>query len=173
MNPCLICCVLAADIALAGNGRAQVRVEAGDFKKIYDPGINEKQPWYINDHCFIHARDGKWHLFGITREEPAKPIEEIQFAHATADSLLQSPWIKQPPALTVARDAPWHEVHLWAPCVIFQNDLYYMFYCAGGSNHANYKIHLATSPDLKTWTRSPKNPLVVDGYDARDPFVLR
>lgn len=152
---------------------AETLVESGEFKRIYDPSVNEKQPWYINDHCFIRTGDGKWHLFGITREEPAKPIEEISFAHATAETLLQSPWSKQPPALTVAREAPWREVHLWAPHVIFHNELYYMFYCAGGSNGANYRIHLATSPDLKTWTRSPRNPLLVDGFDARDPFVLR
>ncbi len=153
--------------------RAETLVASGEFNRIYDPSVNEKQPWYINDHCFIRAQDGKWHLFGITREEPARPIEEIQFAHATADSLRQVPWVKAPPALTVARESPWREVHLWAPHVIFHQDLYYMFYCAGGTNGAHYRIHLATSPDLKTWTRSPQNPLIMDGFDARDPFVLR
>ena len=169
----LVCWTLAVGWVLALEVQAQTLVECGEFKRIYDPSVNEKQPWYINDHCFIHAGDGKWHLFGITREEPAKPIEEISFAHATADTLLQSPWSKQPPALTVAREAPWREVHLWAPHVIFHNELYYMFYCAGGSNGANYRIHLATSSDLQTWTRSPRNPLLIDGIDARDPFVLR
>jgi beta-fructofuranosidase len=48
-----------------------------------------------------------------------------------------------------------------------------MYYCAGDKDHTKYKIHLATSPDLESWTRSPQNPMVVDGYDARDPFVLR
>jgi beta-fructofuranosidase len=148
-------------------------VRAGEFTRIYDPSAGEDEPWYINDHCFIRSEDGRWHLFGITREEPAKPIEEIQFAHATADRLTQSPWLKHPPALTVAREAPWREVHLWAPSVVFHDGRYYMFYCAGGTNGANYRIHLATSPDLKDWTRSPDNPLVVDGFDARDPFVLR
>ncbi len=32
---------------------------------------------------------------------------------------------------------------------------------------------MATSKDLVNWKRYPKNPLIVDGYDARDPFVLR
>jgi beta-fructofuranosidase len=148
-------------------------VTNGPFVKIYDPGVGEAQPWYINDHCFIQGRDRTWHLFGITRPEPARPMDETNFAHATARSLLQQPWKKEPFALTVARDAPWHEVHLWAPCVVFSGDLYYMFYCAGARDHAKYHINLATSPDLFTWTRSPKNPMVVDGNDARDPFVLR
>jgi len=159
--------------ALAEGQDGPESVKAGEFSKIYDPGVNESEPWYINDHCFIRGQDGRWHLFGITRQEPAKPMEEILFAHATADQLTQSPWTKHEPALKVAREAPWQEVHLWAPSVLFHQNLYYMFYCAGGSNNLNYRIHLATSPDLKTWTRSPKNPLVVDGYDARDPFILR
>lgn len=165
--------LLAADLALAEDPAQPATVQAGEFSKIYDPSVGEAEPWYINDHCFIRAKDGTWHLFGITREEPARPIEEIQFAHATADKLTQFPWVKRPPALTVAREAPWREVHLWAPSVVFHQDLYYMFYCAGATNGANYRIHLATSPDLDVWTRSPKNPLLVDGYDARDPFVLR
>ena len=158
---------------LAENAPPQTLVECGVFVKIYDPGVGEKESWYINDHCFVHDKSGMWHMFGITRQEPAKPGEEINFAHATAKTLLQQPWDKQPFALTVAREAPWNETHLWAPHVVFHDNLYYMFYCAGGKDHTKYEIHLATSPDLKTWTRSPKNPMVVDGFDARDPFVLR
>ena len=36
-----------------------------------------------------------------------------------------------------------------------------------------YKIHLATSKDLEKWQRHPKNPMIVDGFDARDPFILK
>lgn len=150
-----------------------ILVEAGAFTKIYDPGVGEDEAWYINDHCFIPGPNNRWHLFGITREEPASPIDEDHFAHATAASLLQRPWTKQPFALTVAPEAPWNEEHLWAPHVIKHDDLYYMYYCAGDRDHTRYKIHLATSPDLETWTRHPKNPMVVDGFDARDPFILR
>ena len=32
---------------------------------------------------------------------------------------------------------------------------------------------LATSQDLFTWTRSEANLLLQDGYEARDPMVLR
>ncbi len=48
-----------------------------------------------------------------------------------------------------------------------------MFYCAGGRDHGRYKIHLATSKDLWSWERHEANPMVVDGYDARDPMILR
>lgn len=149
------------------------RVQAGPFFKIYDPSAGEPQQWYINDHCFIRGEDGTWHLFGITHPEPADPLDEKQFAHATADSLTQRMWVKQPMAL----EADWkryREAHLWAPHVIHHDDLYYMYYCAGGDpDHAHYRIYLATSKDLWTWERHPENPMFVDGYDARDPMVLR
>ncbi|MCC6123858.1 MAG: glycosyl hydrolase family 32 [Pirellulales bacterium] len=152
--------------------REKVLLKAGEFVKIYDPSVGEKEKWYINDHCFIYGA-GKWHLFGITNPEPSKPMSERVFAHATADKLRQQPWDKQPFALTVATEKPWNEVHLWAPCVVSHEGAYYMFYCAGDKDHSKYKIHLATSKDLKTWTRHPRNPLVVDGFDGRDPFVTR
>lgn len=167
------CFAAGSSPVLAADSAPRTLVECGPFVKIYDPSVGEKEPWYINDHCFIQDQHGTWHLFGITRPEPARPEEETNFAHATAKTLLQQPWVKQPFALTVAREAPWNETHLWAPYVIFHDNLYYMYYCAGGSDHTKYKINLATSPDLETWTRSPKNPMVVDGFDARDPFVLR
>jgi len=170
---CAMFLLVGTVCSLAQEAAPKTLVEAGEFKKIYDPSVGEKETWYINDHCFIRGKDGTWHMFGITREEPAKPMEEIHFAHATAKSLLQSPWEKQPFALTVVPAQPWNEVHLWAPYVIEHQGGYHMFYCAGDKDHAKYKIHLATSPDLKTWTRSPKNPMVVDGFDARDPFVMR
>ena len=54
------------------------------------------------------------------------------------------------------------------------NGTYYMFYCAGSlKGSSKYRIHLATSTDLITWKRHPANPMVVDGYDARDPFILK
>lgn len=38
---------------------------------------------------------------------------------------------------------------------------------------ARFRIQLATSDDLATWTRAPESPLLQDGYEARDPMVLR
>jgi len=167
----LILAVLCV-VAIA-NATAEMLVESGPFTKIYDPSVGETNKWYINDHCFIRGQDNFWHMYGITHAEPAVPENEIHFAHATAKTLLQQPWDKQPFALDVATQPPWNETHLWAPYVLFHDGLYYMFYCAGGKDHTRAMIHLATSPDLKTWTRSPHNPMVVDGFDTRDPFVLR
>lgn len=146
-------------------------VQSGEFIKIYDPSVGENAPWYINDHCFIRGRDGVWHMYGITHVEPLGPMDEHNFSHAVAGSMTQRPWQKLPFALTV--DPTWNEVHLWAPHVIEHDGLYYMYYCAGDLDNSKYKIHLATSEDLIHWQRHPKNPMIVDGYDARDPYILR
>ena len=144
-------------------------VTIGDWTCIYDPSTADER-WYINDHTFVRDRGGTWHLFGITHREPAAPFEEVDFAHATAPSL-QGSWTKQPHALTA--DPEWGEVHLWAPHVIEHDGLYWMFYCAGGASKSEYRIHLATSRDCWTWERHPANPMVVDGFEARDPMVRR
>ena len=65
------------------------------------------------------------------------------------------------------------ETLVWAPYVFENDGVYRMFYCAGGPTHENYRIHQATSSDLFHWERHPDNPMIVDGYDARDPMVMR
>lgn len=144
----------------------------GDFTRIYDPSFNEPKPWYINDHCFVRDHHRQWHLFGITHAEPLNPMDEKSLAHATARTLTQTPWHKHPPAAT-ADFVRWNEHHMWAPCVVNHNGLYYMFVCVGGESNDRYKIHLLTSEDMWTWERHPANPMIVDGYDARDPHVMR
>ena len=147
-----------------------MKVYAGEFEHIYEPSTGRITKWYINDHCIIH--DGQqWHMFGITHEEPANPLEEKVFAHATSPTLTGVMWTRQPDVLPYSPADG--ESHVWAPHVIKHDDLYYMYYCAGGADHEHYRIHLATSPDLYTWTRSDANPLIIDGFDARDPMILR
>jgi beta-fructofuranosidase len=146
-------------------------VVAGEWTHIYDPSLGEAEQWYVNDHTIFRASDGAWHLIGITHPEPFKPLEEVDLCHATAPALL-GPWTKHPPAMTA--DAAWGELHLWAPHVIEHDGRYWMFVCAGSLEGGDtYRIHLATSDDAFTWTRHPDNPLLVDGFHARDPMVLR
>lgn len=143
---------------------------AGDFRRIYDPSVGEAERWYVNDHTVFRDHDGTWHLVGITHQEPMAPFDELDLCHATAPSL-PGPWTKQPHALSTDPDAG--ETHLWAPHVVDHDGRFWMFYCGGGASPAEYRIHLATSEDGWTWTRHPANPLVVDGYEARDPMVRR
>ena len=143
---------------------------AGEFRLVYDPSIGEPEAWYVNDHTFVRDAGGTWHLVGITHPEPAAPFDEVHLAHATAPALL-GPWTKQPFALSADPGAG--ETHLWAPHIVAHDDRYWMFYCAGGPSPSEYRIHLAISDDCVGWTRHPANPMIVDGYEARDPMVLR
>ena len=149
-----------------------MKITATAFQKIYDPSPAPYEPWYINDHCFIQDEQNNWHLFGITHAEPRNPLNEKFFAHATSSNLHASQWNKQPDVLHADYEN-WKETHVWAPHIIKHDNLYWMFYCGGGDDNTQYRIHLATSPDLKTWTRHAANPLLQDGFDARDPMVLR
>jgi hypothetical protein len=161
----------AADaVQVSRYGSVEHRIAAGDFGKIYDPSIGEPVPFYINDHTVVRGPDGTWHLFGITHAEPAAPEDEDSFAHATAPTL-HGPWTKQPPALFT--DPSFGESHLWAPYVVHFGGRYYMFYAGGGPDSTKAEISVATSPDLWHWTRATADPLFRDGYDARDPFVMR
>jgi len=143
----------------------------GDFKRIYDPSISQEEKWYINDHTFIQAEDGLWHLFGITHQEPLAPLDEKFFAHATAPHLM-GPWTRQESVLHADWDT-WRETLVWAPYVFRHDGLYWMYYCGGGKDSAQYRIQLATSKDLWHWERHPANPMVLDGFDGRDPMVTR
>lgn len=152
-----------------GKLRFRPPIRAG-FARIFDPSQGEKEAWYINDHCFVRDNSGRWHLFGITATEPSKPSNEKFLLHATAPHLL-GPWIKHAPVMQVDPHAG--ETVVWAPYLLKHDDLYWMFYCGGGPNHTRYQINLATSSDLWSWTRNSANPMLVDGYDARDPMVLQ
>jgi hypothetical protein len=157
--------------APAGAAPAPPTVSAGNFIRVYDPSIGESAQWYYNDHTLVRdVVTGTWHVYAITHAEPANPLDEKNFGHATAPSP-NGPWTKRPFALTA--NPALGESHIWAPHVVYHNGVYYMFYAAGTPDHAAYRMHLATSTDLNTWTRSAANPLFTDGFDARDPMVTR
>lgn len=165
---------LAGVYPLALAGVDKPLVEAGQFKQIFDPKAGEKEPWCINDHTFVRGPDGIWHVFGITHILPVNFARDPgkNLLHATAKTLTQAPWHKERFAVTANWDQH-GEWLFWAPHVIKHNELFYMFVCAGNNQGHHYKIHLLTSTNLWDWERSPANPLLIDGFDARDPNVLR
>jgi beta-fructofuranosidase len=143
--------------------------DVGDYVRVFDPSRGDER-WYINDHTIFRDEAGVWHLVGITHAEPMAPLDEVDLAHATADRLA-GPWTAHAPALTA--DPAAGETHLWAPHVVHHAGAYWMFYCGGGGDWQRYAISVATSTDAWTWTRHQASPLIVDGYQARDPMVLR
>lgn len=143
----------------------------GEFQEIYDPAKGETEPWCLNDHTFVKGPDRRWHMFGITHVKPFNFAQDPgrNLAHATAPSL-QGPWRKEPFALTVDPEK-YDEHFFWAPHVVKVGATYHMFVCAGAREGHVYAIRHLTSRDLKTWKR--EREVLRDGFDARDPMLLR
>lgn len=122
--------------------------------KIFKPEISsgwhvlykpEKTGCYINDHTIIKAKDGDWHLVGITKA--TKEIDadnERYFSYGRGSRL--------------ALDTPFEEMRkvcdygatAWAPCIIEHNNHYHMYY---GPSPTRY----AVSPDMSHWMLNPVN----------------
>lgn len=82
--------------------------------------------------------------------------------------------------------APWEQGGLYKPCLMHEQGLYYLFYNAktkpDPALHGGWheQIGVATSRDLRQWTRYSGNPIIRNGtpgaWDDRfasDPCVLR
>lgn len=148
-----------------------ISIVPGEKRLLLDASPVSDEPWYINDHTLVQAADGRWHVFGIWHAEPAAPLDEVFFLHASAPSLDSADWTIHEPVMHARREVG--ETHVWAPHVIRHGGVYWMFYCGGTADHERYRIDVATSTDLFTWTHRPEGPLFEDGFDARDPMVVR
>lgn len=146
-----------------------IRLIPGAKRRLLDASPSVDEPWYINDHTLIRASDGRWHVFGIWHPEPAAPLDETMFLHASADDLEGAQWTIHDPVLHARTELG--ETHVWAPHVIHHEGRYWMFYAGGTEDHTAYRMTLATSEDLFTWTPH-EQILFEDGFDARDPMVI-
>ena len=87
---------------------------------------------------------------------------------ATSPDLLH--WELTDPILTPQEGAPWERGGLYRPDLLLDRGTYYLYYnaktdalpkSAGGGWHEQTGV--ATSKDLKQWTRAPLNPLLSNG----------
>ena len=146
-----------------------IQLIPGTKRRLLDASPSAAEPWYINDHTLIQDEGGRWHVFGIWHAEPAAPLDETMFLHASADDLAGAQWSVHDPVLHARTELG--ETHVWAPHVIRHDGLYWMFYAGGTADHTAYRMTLATSRDLFAWT--PHEPVLFeDGFDARDPMVI-
>jgi hypothetical protein len=104
---------------------------------------------------------------------------------AWSDDLLH--WELTDPILFAADGAPWEHGGLYRPNLIEEDGVFYLYYNAktdtlpkaeGGGWHEQTGV--ATSRDLKQWTRYEGNPILRngahdswDGHFASNPFVVR
>jgi len=140
----------------------------------------------------IHERDGVWHVFAIyqcvsTTLYPDCDNTRRGFIHLVSTDL--SHW-DQAGFVVPPSGSGWNASDVWAPSIVEQNGVYYMFY-TGVNNIEGYQIQrigYATSTDLWNWTVPEDNPVLdcstlswaywnVDstewnGGDCRDPYVM-
>ena len=146
-------------------------ISVGDFELIYDPSVGEAERWYINDHTFFRDHTGTWHLIGITHAEPMAPFDEVHLAHATAPDAArpvdEAAVRAHRRSRLRARRTCGHRTSCTTTAPTGCST------APAAPTKTEYRIHLATSDDAWTWTRHPANPLIVDGFEARDPMVQR
>jgi hypothetical protein len=163
--------ILADHFVLTNDRSAGPPVSTGLRRRIYDPREGQKLAWALNDHCFLRDGAGQWHMFAIAFTEPGSPELDGQlFAHAVSPSLAEGPWKRREDTLEIDRGAG--EAQLWAPHIVKSENLYHLFYHAGGKDMSKALMHLAVSGDLRSWKRHEGNPLFEDGFQARDPYVI-
>jgi len=163
--------VLADHFTLTDDRTTAPPLSIGPRLRVWDPSAGREQRFGLNDHAFVRDARGRWHVFAITFTEPGTPaIDGRLFAHATAPALT-GPWTREARTLTLAPEAG--ETRLWAPSVVRSDGAWWMIYHAGGDDMRHARIHLARSPDLLAWQRVEENPVFTDGFQARDPFLLR
>jgi len=117
---------------------------------------------------------GAWHAYPSPGYEQGPAVIGL----AWSDDLHH--WERTGPILTPG-SASWERGGLYKPYLVRRGDTYYLFYNAKtDETRWHEQIGLATSPDLKTWTRYPGNPILrngaADALDSRfasDPCVLR
>lgn len=90
-------------------------------------------------------------------------------------------WQLEPPCLYAHEGAEWERAGLYKSCLLEHRGTYYLFYNAKDRDSGwKEQIGVATSPDLKRWTRYEGNPILRvgkrgawDDIFASDPCVLQ
>jgi predicted GH43/DUF377 family glycosyl hydrolase len=158
----------------------QLRSTSSGLPTMFPPA-----PYRPKEFAFIYA-DGLFHLFYIRHDmlAPHPDSTEVDFGHAVSQNLVD--WTQRDPILHV-RPGAWDDLHVWAPTVIRQDGVYYLYY-TGVTNYPGtwyQRTGLATSTDLDNWQRydapvfeGNKVPWVFAdssqfaGCQFRDPFVM-
>lgn len=140
--------------------------------------------WILRDNN-LYSRgdlvkvDGRY--LGVYHAYPSSGLEQGAAVIGLARSRNLTEWELQPPCLRPQDGAEWEHAGLYKPCIVKEGRTFYIFYNAKNApTRWHEQTGVATSTDLKRWTRYSGNPLIPNGppgsFDSRfasDPCVLK
>jgi hypothetical protein len=145
---------------------------------------NAAMTWIVRENdVFSVGRLKKIHgrYLGVYHAYPNPGFEQGAAVIGLCRSSNLRDWDPEPPCLRPEDGADWERGGLYKPCLVEEKGMFYLIYNAknpGARWHEQTGV--ATSRDLKTWTRYSGNPIVrnggpgsVDEKFASDPCVLR
>jgi Glycosyl hydrolases family 32 N-terminal domain/FlgD Ig-like domain len=111
-------------------------------------------PYRPKDFALV-KRDGLYHLFYIRRNVLLPYVQaESDLGHAVSKDLWS--WT-QLPGVIPARPTNWDQTHIWAPSLVEQDGVWYMFYTGvsdvPGQTSLYQRTGIAISTDLMSWNR--------------------
>ena len=114
----------------------------------------------MNDHCFIRAKDGRFHLFHIVG--PAgkgcyDPGSEVSFGHAVSEDLRT--WQRADDVLSMDPASQHEPDHIFAPYVCEDRGTYFLWYAGINVKRKMESMCLARSKDLFHWEKHSCNPV--------------
>jgi len=148
---------MAADRAVSSDepSKEEIRRQAACFQLVYDSGSR-----YVNDHSFVRAKDGRWHLFhivGPVGKGCYDPGSEVSFGHAVSANLRT--WQQADDVLSIAPQSRHEPHHLFAPFVCEKDGAYSLFYAGINQTLKIESMCLARSDDLYRWEKHAFNPV--------------
>ena len=136
------------------------RLGGAGWRPLFTPA---KTGCYVNDHCVVRAHDGRWHVFGITKDTPEiDPHRERWFCHGAGPSLAEGGFKELGRVCDFGARA-------WAPAVAFDGQRWVMIY-----GPDRLRAAICDDPRLESWHEAPCTltggpPLGV----MRDGMILR
>lgn len=142
-------------------------------------------PYRPKDFAVV-KKDGYYHVFFILNKAGTTfSSNELDLGHQVSPDLYH--WTALPNVMH-SEPTSWNNSHVWAPCIVYRDGLYWMLYTGttyiAGQYNDTQRMGLAVSTDLMTWNRV-ETPVFsatqvpwtwVDSLNAypafRDPFVM-
>jgi len=157
-----------------------------------DPPYDESDPvlypgspgTYDDEHVSsptVILVDDLYHMWYAGDGESSDPGNS-KICHATSSDGIM--WTKDTlnPVVNRGVNGTWDDYWLFEPCVVYDGDIYHMWYCAWNGNYPPDRVRIghATAPHPdSSWTKDPNNPILDIGafnswdYDRVDaPSVV-